>query len=153
MSKLSLTMTSLIGAIPALGLSVLLIMTFVTGEYANKVTGNIPLLILVIMTLTVSVLVALLPAGVLIFAGGSKTDVSEVGVDDDEDDEDDEDDADDDAFDDDVEDVFAEDDDDEGGDDEEPFAESDADLEIEGLDEEDIFSVDDDDDPFGFDDE
>ena len=130
-------MASLVAAVPAAGLAALLIMTFITGEHATEVTGNVPLLVLVGATLGVSVLVALMPAGVLIFAGGSK-----VAVDDD---------------------VLVEEDERGGGDedpfveaDDDPFAEDESDdesgdeLDIEGLDEEDIFAEDDD--VFGFDD-
>ena len=121
-------------------------MTFITGEHATQVTGNIQLLILVAETLAVTALVALMPAGVLIFAGGSK-----VAVDDDvlvEDERDTETEGDD---------PFVDDDDpfvDEEDDDEDPFAEdeSDDELQIEGLDEEDIFATDDDDDVFDFED-
>ena len=136
-------MASLVAAVPAAGLAALLIMTFITGEHATEVTGNVPLLILVGATLGVSVLVALMPAGVLIFAGGSKVAVGDDvlvedepgtgGGDDDDpfvDEEDDDDDP------------FAEDESDDESDDE---------LDIEGLDEEDIFAEDDD--VFGFDDE
>ncbi len=139
-------MASLVAAVPAAGLAALLIMTFITGEHATQVTGNIPLLILVGATLAVTALVALMPAGVLIFAGGSK-----VAVDDDvlvEDERDTETEGDD---------PFVDDDDpfvDEEDDDEDPFAEdeSDDELQIEGLDEEDIFATDDDEDVFDFED-
>ena len=139
-------MASLVAAVPAAGLAALLIMTFITGEHATQVTGNIPLLILVGATLAVTALVALLPAGVLIFAGGSK-----VAVDDDvlvEDERDTETEGDD---------PFVDDDDpfvDEEDDDEDPFAEdeSDDELQIEGLDEEAIFATDDDEDVFDFED-
>ena len=139
-------MASLVAAVPAAGLAALLIMTFITGEHATQVTGNIPLLILVGATLAVTALVALMPAGVLIFAGGSK-----VAVDDDvlvEDERDTETGGDD---------PFVDDDDpfvDEEDDDEDPFAEdeSDDELQIEGLDEEDIFATDDDEDVFDFED-
>ncbi len=139
-------MASLVAAVPAAGLAALLIMTFITGEHATQVTGNVPLLILVGATLAVSALVALMPAGVLIFAGGSK-----VAVDDDvlvEDERDTETGGDD---------PFVDDDDpfvDEEDDDEDPFAEdeSDDELQIEGLDEEDIFATDDDEDVFDFED-
>ena len=141
-------MASLVAAVPAAGLAALLIMTFITGEHATQVTGNIPLLILVGATLAVTALVALMPAGVLIFAGGSK-----VAVDDDVlvEDERDTETGDDDPFvDDDDDDPFV----DEEDDDEDPFAEdeSDDELQIEGLDEEDIFATDDDDDVFDFED-
>ena len=155
-------MASLVAAVPAAGLAALLIMTFITGEHATQVTGNIPLLILVGATLAVTALVALMPAGVLIFAGGSK-----VAVDDDvlvEDERDTEtegddpfvDDDDDDPFvdeEDEDEDPFAEDED-PFAEDEDPFAEdeSDDELQIEGLDEEDIFATDDDEDVFDFED-
>ncbi len=146
-------MASLVAAVPAAGLAALLIMTFITGEHATQVTGNIPLLILVGATLAVTALVALMPAGVLIFAGGSK-----VAVDDDvlvEDERDTETGGDDPFVDDD--DPFVDDDDpfvDEEDDDEDPFAEdeSDDELQIEGLDEEDIFATDDDEDVFDFED-
>ena len=139
-------MASLVAAVPAAGLAALLIMTFITGEHATQVTGNVPLLILVGATLAVTALVALMPAGVLIFAGGSK-----VAVDDDvlvEDERDTETEGDD---------PFVDDDDpfvDEEDDDEDPFAEdeSDDELQIEGLDEEDIFATDDDEDVFDFED-
>lgn len=141
-------MASLVAAVPAAGLAALLIMTFITGEHATEVTGNVPLLVLVGATLGVSVLVALMPAGVLIFAGGSKVAVDDdVLVEEDERGGGDEDpfvEADDDPF------VDEEDDDDD------PFAEDESDdesgdeLDIEGLDEEDIFAEDDD--VFGFDD-
>ena len=139
-------MASLVAAVPAAGLAALLIMTFITGEHATQVTGNILLLILVGATLAVTALVALMPAGVLIFAGGSK-----VAVDDDvlvEDERDTETEGDD---------PFVDDDDpfvDEEEDDEDPFAEdeSDDELQIEGLDEEDIFATDDDEDVFDFED-
>ena len=139
-------MASLVAAVPAAWLAYLLIMTFITGEHATQVTGNIPLLILVGATLAVTALVALMPAGVLIFAGGSK-----VAVDDDvlvEDERDTETEGDD---------PFVDDDDpfvDEEDDDEDPFAEdeSDDELQIEGLDEEDIFATDDDEDVFDFED-
>ena len=141
-------MASLVAAVPAAGLAALLIMTFITGEHATQVTGNVPLLILVGATLAVSAVVALMPAGVLIFAGGSK-----VAVDDDVlvEDERDTETGDDDPFvDDDDDDPFV----DEEDDDEDPFAEdeSDDELQIEGLDEEDIFATDDDDDVFDFED-
>ena len=141
-------MASLVAAVPAAGLAALLIMTFITGEHATQVTGNVPLLILVGATLAVTALVALMPAGVLIFAGGSK-----VAVDDDVlvEDERDTETGDDDPFvDDDDDDPFV----DEEDDDEDPFAEdeSDDELQIEGLDEEDIFATDDDDDVFDFED-
>ena len=141
-------MASLVAAVPAAGLAALLIMTFITGEHATQVTGNIPLLILVGATLAVTALVALMPAGVLIFAGGSK-----VAVDDDvlvEDERDTETGGDDPFVDDDDDDPFV----DEEDDDEDPFAEdeSDDELQIEGLDEEDIFATDDDDDVFDFED-
>ena len=146
MAKFGQTMASLVAAVPAAGLAALLIMTFITGEHATQVTGNVPLLILVGATLAVSALVALMPAGVLIFAGGSK-----VAVDDDvlvEDERDTETEGDD---------PFVDDDDpfvDEEDDDEDPFAEdeSDDELQIEGLDEEDIFATDDDEDVFDFED-
>ncbi len=146
-------MASLVAAVPAAGLAALLIMTFITGEHATQVTGNVPLLILVGATLAVSALVALMPAGVLIFAGGSK-----VAVDDDvlvEDERDTKTGGDDPFVDDD--DPFVDDDDpfvDEDDDDEDPFAEdeSDDELQIEGLDEEDIFATDDDEDVFDFED-
>ena len=114
----------------------------------DRVTGNIPLLILVGATLAVTALVALMPAGVLIFAGGSK-----VAVDDDvlvEDERDTETEGDDPFVDDDDDDPFVDEDDD----DEDPFAEdeSDDELQIEGLDEEDIFATDDDEDVFDFED-
>tara|TARA_B100000029_G_scaffold502470_1_gene577795 strand:- start:1713 stop:2135 length:423 start_codon:yes stop_codon:yes gene_type:complete len=139
-------MASLVAAVPAAVLAALLIKTFITGEHATQVTGNVPLLILVGATLAVSALVALMPAGVLIFAGGSK-----VAVDDDvlvEDERDTETGGDD---------PFVDDDDpfvDEEDDDEDPFAEdeSDDELQIEGLDEEDIFATDDDEDVFDFED-
>ncbi|MBO50516.1 MAG: hypothetical protein CMJ69_06995 [Planctomycetaceae bacterium] len=145
-SKFGQTMASLVAAVPAAGLAALLIMTFITGEHATQVTGNVPLLILVGATLAVSALVALMPAGVLIFAGGSK-----VAVDDDvlvEDERDTETGGDDPFVDDD--DPFVDEDDD----DEDPFAEdeSDDELQIEGLDEEDIFATDDDEDVFDFED-
>ena len=148
-------MASLVAAVPAAWLAYLLIMTFITGEHATQVTGNIPLLILVGATLAVTALVALMPAGVLIFAGGSK-----VAVDDDvrvEDERDTETEGDDPFVDDDDDDPFVDDDDpfvDEEDDDEDPFAEdeSDDELQIEGLDEEDIFATDDDDDVFDFED-
>ena len=150
-------MASLVAAVPAAGLAALLIMTFITGEHATQVTGNVPLLILVGATLAVTALVALMPAGVLIFAGGSK-----VAVDDDvlvEDERDTETGSDDPFVDDDDDDPFVDDDDDdpfvdEEDDDEDPFAEdeSDDELQIEGLDEEDIFATDDDDDVFDFED-
>ena len=148
MSKFGQTMASLVAAVPAAGLAALLIMTFITGEHATQVTGNVPLLILVGATLAVTALVALMPAGVLIFAGGSK-----VAVDDDVlvEDERDTETGDDDPFvDDDDDDPFV----DEEDDDEDPFAEdeSDDELQIEGLDEEDIFATDDDDDVFDFED-
>ena len=141
-------MASLVAAVPAAGLAALLIMTFITGEHATQVTGNIPLLILVGATLAVTALVALMPAGVLIFAGGSK-----VAVDDDvlvEDERDTETGGDDPFVDDDDDDPFV----DEEDDDEDPFAEdeSDDELQIEGLDEEDIFATDDDEDVFDFED-
>ena len=141
-------MASLVAAVPAAGLAALLIMTFITGEHATQVTGNVPLLILVGATLAVTALVALMPAGVLIFAGGSK-----VAVDDDvlvEDERDTETGGDDPFVDDDDDDPFV----DEEDDDEDPFAEdeSDDELQIEGLDEEDIFATDDDDDDFDFED-
>lgn len=141
-------MASLVAAVPAAGLAALLIMTFITGEHATQVTGNVPLLILVGATLAVTALVALMPAGVLIFAGGSK-----VAVDDDvlvEDERDTETGGDDPFVDDDDDDPFV----DEEDDDEDPFAEdeSDDELQIEGLDEEDIFATDDDDDVFDFED-
>tara|TARA_Y100000588_G_scaffold110922_1_gene121595 strand:- start:598 stop:1026 length:429 start_codon:yes stop_codon:yes gene_type:complete len=141
-------MASLVAAVPAAGLAALLIMTFITGEHATQVTGNVPLLILVGATLAVTALVALMPAGVLIFAGGSK-----VAVDDDVlvEDERDTETGDDDPFvDDDDDDPFV----DEEDDDEDPFAEdeSDDELQIEGLDEEDIFATDDDEDVFDFED-
>ena len=141
-------MASLVAAVPAAGLAALLIMTFITGEHATQVTGNVPLLILVGVTLAVTALVALMPAGVLIFAGGSK-----VAVDDDvlvEDERDTETGGDDPFVDDDDADPFV----DEEDDDEDPFAEdeSDDELQIEGLDEEDIFATDDDDDVFDFED-
>ena len=139
-------MASLVAAVPAAGLAALLLMTFITGEHATQVTGNVPLLILVGATLAVTALVALMPAGVLIFAGGSK-----VAVDDDVlvEDERDTETGDDDPFVDD-DDPFV----DEEDDDEDPFAEdeSDDELQIEGLDEEDIFATDDDDDVFDFED-
>ena len=139
-------MASLVAAVPAAGLAALLIMTFITGEHATQVTGNIPLLILVGATLAVTALVALMPAGVLIFAGGSK-----VAVDDDVLVEDERDTATE------GDDPFVDDDDpfvDEEDDDEDPFAEdeSDDELQIEGLDEEDIFATDDDEDVFDFED-
>ena len=148
-------MASLVAAVPAAGLAALLIMTFITGEHATQVTGNIPLLILVGATLAVTALVALMPAGVLIFAGGSK-----VAVDDDvlvEDERDTETEGDDPFVDDDDDDPFVDDDDPfvyEEDDDEDPFAEdeSDDELQIEGLDEEDIFATDDDEDVFDFED-
>lgn len=148
MSKFGQTMASLVAAVPAAGLAALLIMTFITGEHATQVTGNIPLLILVGATLAVTALVALMPAGVLIFAGGSK-----VAVDDDvlvEDERDTETEGDDPFVDDDDDDPFV----DEEDDDEDPFAEdeSDDELQIEGLDEEDIFATDDDEDVFDFED-
>ena len=148
MSKFGQTMASLVAAVPAAGLAALLIMTFITGEHATQVTGNVPLLILVGATLAVTALVALMPAGVLIFAGGSK-----VAVDDDVlvEDERDTETGDDDPFvDDNDDDPFV----DEEDDDEDPFAEdeSDDELQIEGLDEEDIFATDDDDDVFDFED-
>ena len=143
-------MASLVAAVPAAGLAALLIMTFITGEHATQVTGNVPLLILVGATLAVTALVALMPAGVLIFAGGSK-----VAVDDDvlvEDEPDTETGGDDPFVDDDDDDPFV--DEDEDDDDEDPFAEdeSDDELQIEGLDEEDIFATDDDEDVFDFED-
>ena len=148
-------MASLVAAVPAAGLAALLIMTFITGEHATQVTGNIPLLILVGATLAVTALVALMPAGVLIFAGGSK-----VAVDDDvlvEDERDTETEGDDPFVDDDDDDPFVDDDDpfvDEEEADEDPFAEdeSDDELQIEGLDDEDIFATDDDEDVFDFED-
>ena len=139
-------MASLVAAVPAAGLAALLIMTFITGEHATQVTGNVPLLILVGATLAVSALVALMPAGVLIFAGGSKVAVGDdVLVEDERDTETGGDDP------------FVDDDDpfvDEEDDDEDPFAEdeSDDELQIEGLDEDDIFATDDDDDVFDFED-
>ena len=143
-------MASLVAAVPAAGLAALLIMTFITGEHATQVTGNVPLLILVGATLAVSALVALMPAGVLIFAGGSKVAVGDdVLVEDQRDTETGGDDP------------FVDDDDpfvDEEDDDEDPFAEdesddeSDDELQIEGLDEDDIFATDDDDDVFDFED-
>ena len=139
-------MASLVAAVPAAGLAALLIMTFITGEHATQVTGNVPLLILVGATLAVSALVALMPAGVLIFAGGSK-----VAVDDDVLVEDgrETDTGGDDPFVDEDDDPFVDEEDDD-----DPFAEdeSDDELQIEGLDEEDIFATDDDDDVFDFED-
>jgi hypothetical protein len=139
-------MASLVAAVPAAGLAALLIMTFITGEHATQVTGNVPLLILVGATLAVSALVALMPAGVLIFAGGSK-----VAVDDDVLVEDgrETDTGGDDPFVDEDDDPFVDEEDDD-----DPFAEdeSDDELQIEGLDEEDIFATDDDDDDFDFED-
>jgi len=146
---------ALVAAVPAFVLARLLIVTFITGEHATQVTGNIPLLVVVGSTLGVTALVALMPAGVLIFAGGSK-----VAVDDDvlvEDERDTETGGDDPFVDDDDDNPFVDDDDpfvDEDDDDEDPFAEdeSDDELQIEGLDEEDIFATDDDDDVFDFED-
>lgn len=139
-------MASLVAAVPAAGLAALLIMTFITGEHATQVTGNVPLLILVGATLAVSAVVALMPAGVLIFAGGSK-----VAVDDDVLVEDgrETDTGGDDPFVDEDDDPFVDEEDDD-----DPFAEdeSDDELQIEGLDEEDIFATDDDDDDFDFED-
>ena len=143
-------MASLVAAVPAAGLAALLIMTFITGEHATQVTGNVPLLILVGATLAVTALVALMPAGVLIFAGGSKVAVvDDVLV---EDERDTETGGDDPFVDDDDDDPFV--DEDEDDDDEDPFAEdeSDDELQIEGLDEEDIFATDDDEDVFDFED-
>ena len=121
-------------------------MTFITGEHATQVTGNVPLLILVGATLAVSAVVALMPAGVLIFAGGSK-----VAVDDDVLVEDgrETDTGGDDPFVDEDDDPFVDEEDDD-----DPFAEdeSDDELQIEGLDEEDIFATDDDEDVFDFED-
>ena len=146
MSKFGQTMASLVAAVPAAGLAALLIMTFITGEHATQVTGNVPLLILVGATLAVSAVVALMPAGVLIFAGGSK-----VAVDDDVLVEDgrETDTGGDDPFVDEDDDPFVDEEDDD-----DPFAEdeSDDELQIEGLDEEDIFATDDDDDDFDFED-
>ena len=146
MSKFGQTMASLVAAVPAAGLAALLIMTFITGEHATQVTGNVPLLILVGATLAVSAVVALMPAGVLIFAGGSK-----VAVDDDVLVEDgrETDTGGDDPFVDEDDDPFVDEEDDD-----DPFAEdeSDDELQIEGLDEEDIFATDDDDDVFDFED-
>ena len=141
-------MASLVAAVPAAWLAYLLIMTFITGEHATQVTGNIPLLILVGATLAGTALGALMPAGVLIFVGGSKG-----AVDDDvlvEDERDTETEGDDPFVDDDDDDPFVDEDDD----DEDPFAEdeSDDELQIEGLDEEDIFATDDDEDVFDFED-
>ena len=139
-------MASLVAAVPAAGLAALLIMTFITGEHATQVTGNIPLLILVGATLAVTALVALMPAGVLIYAGGIKFTINDdVLVEDERDTETEGDDP------------FVDDDDpfvDEEDDDEDPFAEdeSDDELQIEGLDEEDIFATDDDEDVFDFED-
>ena len=125
----------------------MLIMTFITGEHATEVTGNVPLLILVGATLAVSALVALMPAGVLIFAGGSKVAVGDDVLVEDQRDTDAEGDS---PF-------VVEDDDpfvDEEDDDEDPFAEdeSDDELQIEGLDEDDIFATDDADDVSDFED-
>ena len=146
MSKFGQTMASLVAAVPAAGLAALLIMTFITGEHATQVTGNVPLLILVGATLAVTALVALMPAGVLIFAGGSK-----VAVDDDVLVEDgrETDTGGDDPFVDEDDDPFVDEEDDD-----DPFAEdeSDDELQIEGLDEEDIFATDDDEDVFDFED-
>lgn len=145
MSKFGQTMASLVAAVPAAGLAALLIMTFITGEHATQVTGNVPLLILVGATLAVSALVALMPAGVLIFAGGSKVAVGDDVLVEDQRDTD-------------ADSPFVDEDDDpfvdEEDDDEDPFAEdeSDDELQIEGLDEEDIFATDDDDDVFDFED-
>tara|TARA_Y100000758_G_scaffold265353_1_gene205046 strand:- start:302 stop:739 length:438 start_codon:yes stop_codon:yes gene_type:complete len=144
-------MASLVAAVPAAGLAALLIMTFITGEHATEVTGNVPLLILVGATLAVSALVALMPAGVLIFAGGSKVAVGDDVLVEDQRDTDAEGDS---PFVDEDDDPFV----DEEDDDEDPFAEdesddeSDDELQIEGLDEEDIFATDDDDDVFDFED-
>ena len=122
-------------------------MTFITGEHATQVTGNVPLLILVGATLAVSALVALMPAGVLIFAGGSKVAVGDDVLVEDQRDTDVEGDS---PFVDEDDDPFV----DEEDDDEDPFAEdeSDDELQIEGLDEDDIFATDDDDDVFDFED-
>ena len=122
-------------------------MTFITGEHATQVTGNVPLLILVGATLAVSALVALMPAGVLIFAGGSKVAVGDDVLVEDQRDTDAEGDS---PFVDEDDDPFV----DEEDDDEDPFAEdeSDDELQIEGLDEDDIFATDDDDDVFDFED-
>ena len=146
MSKFGQTMASLVAAVPAAGLAALLIMTFITGEHATQVTGNVPLQILLGPTLAVTALVALMPAGVLIFAGGSKVAVDDDVLVEDERDTETEGDA-----------PFVDDDDpfvDEEDDDEDPFAEdeSDDELQIEGLDEEDIFATDDDEDVFDFED-
>ena len=148
MSKFGQTMASLVAAVPAAGLAALLIMTFITGEHATQVTGNIPLLILVGATLAVTALVALMPAGVLIYDVAIKFTINDdVLV---EDERDTETEGDDPFVDDDDDDPFV----DEEDDDEDPFAEDESvdELQIEGLDEEDIFATDDDEDVFDFED-
>ena len=61
MTKTGLFLVSHVAAIPAAALAYLLITTFLDGERAREVTGNMPLLIVVGTTLTICVLVALLP--------------------------------------------------------------------------------------------
>ncbi len=143
MTKTGLFFASHVAAIPAAALAYLLIMVFLDGERAREVTGNMPLLIVVGTTLTICVLVALLPEAILVFvrSGKSGDDDGDLLTDDasggDTGGE-----LDDDPFAAD-DDVFADDDVEEEDDDDEDDDEEEADLEIEGLDEDDIFAEDD----------
>ncbi len=144
MTKTGLFFASHIAAIPAAALAYLLVTTFLDGERAREVTGNMFMLIIVGTTLTISVLVALLPEAILIFMRSGKTrdDDGDLLTDDSGSKDDSEFTDDEDVFADD--DVFADGDEDEDEDEDEDDDDDDeADLEIEGLDEEDIFAEDD----------
>lgn len=145
MTKFGLASVSLVAAIPAGLLSCLTILAFVTSF--DSLVDNPALLSVVSLTLVVSIVVTLLPAGILVF--GKKTVEEEEDLDDDifaddtiidEDTLDD--DEEDDPFDDDADaddsveiEVDGLDDDADDGDE----------IEVEGLDDDDIFDMDDDD--------
>ena len=145
MTKFGLASVSLVAAIPAGLLSCLTILAFVTSF--DSLVDNPALLSVVSLTLVASIVVTLLPAGILVF--GKKTVEEEEDLDDDifaddtiidEDTLDD--DEEDDPFDDDADaddsveiEVDGLDDDADDGDE----------IEVEGLDDDDIFDMDDDD--------
>lgn len=72
MTKLQLTLTSLVAAIPALGLAAVLVMALV--NHADSVMKSGVLMGLVVATLLCAAVMALMPAGIWVF--GSRTGVA-----------------------------------------------------------------------------
>jgi len=145
-TKFGLASVSLVAAIPAGLLSCLTILAFVTSF--DSLIDNPALLSVVSLTLVVSIVVTLLPAGILVF--GKKAVEEEEDLDDDifADDTI----IDEDALDDDEEDPFDDDADADDSDeieveglDDDADADDGDEIEVEGLDEDDIFDMEDDD--------